>query len=67
MTIEYVLLMIIGGVVMMTALIKYPKQGMEEGSVRLAARVETSIATGTGFEPYNDNSEQGRIPWIEKE
>ncbi|MBC7466380.1 MAG: hypothetical protein H7256_10340 [Bdellovibrio sp.] len=53
----------------MSALIKAPKVGFEKGGVRLAARVETQIATGSGFKPYPKNgaSNEGRVPWVEKE
>jgi hypothetical protein len=68
MTIEYVLLMVMGGVLFMSALIKAPKKGFEQGGVRLAARVETQIATGTGFKPYpGATDEKNRVPWIDKE
>jgi hypothetical protein len=69
MTIEYVLLMIMGGVVFMSALIKGPKTGFEQGGVRLAARVETQIATGTGFKPFptGASNEEKRVPWVDKE
>ena len=68
MTIEYVLLLVMGGVVFMSALIKAPKVAFEKGGVRLAARVETQIATGSGFTPYaNGNGNEGRVPWFEKE
>ena len=67
MTIEYVLLMIMGGVVFMSALIKAPKVGFEKGGVRLAARVETQLATGTGFKPYLGSNNEGRVPWVDKE
>ncbi len=69
MTLEYVLLMAIGGVIFMSTLIKAPKKAFEEGGMKLAARVETQIATGTGFKPYptgiSDNDK--RVPWAEKE
>lgn len=68
MTLEYVLLLIMGGVVFMSALIKAPKIGFEKGGTRLAARVETQLATGTGFKPFpNGGNNEGRIPWTEKE
>ena len=68
MTLEYVLLLIMGGVVFMSALIKAPKVAFEKGGVRLAARVETQLATGSGFSPYgNGNGNEGRVPWVEKE
>lgn len=67
MTIEYVLLVIMGGVLFMTALIKAPKLAFEQGGVRLAARVETQLATGTGFKPYPDKGDNGHVPWIDKE
>lgn len=68
MTLEYVLLLIMGGLVFMSALIKAPKVAFEKGGVRLAARVETQIATGTGFTPYGKGSpNEGRVPWFEKE
>ncbi len=69
MTIEYVLLMIVGGVLFMSVLTKAPKKGFEQGGVRLAARVETQIATGSGFKPYPSGvgNEDKRVPWIDKE
>jgi hypothetical protein len=69
MTIEYVLLMVIGGVVFMGTLTKAPKTAFEQGGSRLAARVETQISTGTGFKPYPGvtSNEENRVPWVEKE
>jgi hypothetical protein len=69
MTLEYVLLLVIGGVVFMSTLAKAPRKAFNEGGTRLAARVETQIATGNGFKPYprgNSNEDQ-RVPWVEKE
>ncbi|MBC7466409.1 MAG: hypothetical protein H7256_10490 [Bdellovibrio sp.] len=64
MTIEYVLLLVMGGVVFMSALFKAPKMAFEKGGVRLAARVETQIATGSGFAPYPGGaSDENRVPW----
>ena len=60
--------MIMGGVVFMSALMHAPKKGFEEGGSRLAARVETQIATGTGFKPFTGGAgDDQRIPWIDKE
>ena len=68
MTIEYVLLLILGGVTFMTALMKAPKYAFEEGSFRLASRVETQLATGSGFNPYpTTGGQDGPIPWVRKE
>lgn len=67
MTIEYVLLLILGGVILMSSLIKAPKYAFEKGGVRLAARIETQLATGTGFKPYPGKGDNGHVPWIEKE
>lgn len=69
MTIEYVLLLIMGGMIFMSAMIKAPKVGFEKGGVRLAARVETQIATGTGFKPYPKTgaASEGRVPWVDAE
>ncbi len=63
MTIEYVLLLIVGGVTFMGALIKAPKTAFEQGGIRLAARVETQLATGSGFKAYPGNSNDGAVPW----
>ncbi|MBC7754578.1 MAG: hypothetical protein H7Z71_10095 [Moraxellaceae bacterium] len=63
MTIEYVLLLIVGGVVFMSSLMKAPKTVFEEGGVRLASRVETQLATGSGFEPYPGAGDAGSVPW----
>ena len=63
MTIEYVLLLIIGGVTFMGALIKAPKAAFEQGGVRLASRIETQLATGSGFNAYPGNGNYGAIPW----
>lgn len=73
MTIEYVLLLVMGGVLFMGTLIKAPKKAYEQGGARLAARVEVQLATGTGFKPYKggsgggSSSEADRVPWIESE
>jgi len=69
MTVEYILLLVMGAVIFMAALIKAPKIAFEKGGVRLAARVETQIATGSGFKPYPKTgaSNDGRVPWVEKE
>lgn len=69
MTIEYVLLLVIGGVVFMTALMKAPQKAFNQGSVRLAARVETQLSTGAGFKPYPSgaSNDDKRVPWVEKE
>ncbi|MBC7740837.1 MAG: hypothetical protein H7061_01475 [Bdellovibrionaceae bacterium] len=52
----------------MSALMNAPKTGFQKGGVRLAARVETQIATGTGFKPYPNGAgnENKRVPWVEK-
>jgi hypothetical protein len=63
MTIEYVLLLIIGGVLFMSSLMKAPKVAFEEGGVRLASRVETQLATGSGFTPYPGGGDEGTVPW----
>lgn len=69
MTLEYVLLLVIGGVVFMGSIMKYPRYAMGIGGVRLAARVETQIATGSGFKPYPSGAsdENKRVPWTEKD
>ena len=69
MTLEYVLLMTIAGMIFMSTLMHAPKKAFTEGGVRLAARVETQIATGAGFKPYpKGNDEQAkRVPWKEKD
>ena len=69
MTLELVLLMTVVGVAFMGTLMSAPKKAFQKGGVKLAARVETQIATGTGFKPYptgaSDNDK--RVPWVEKE
>lgn len=69
MTLEYVLLMVVGGVIFMSTLMKAPKTAFEQGGVRLAARIETQIATGTGFKAYptGASNDDKRVPWVEKE
>ena len=69
MTIEYVLLLAIGGVLFMGTLMKAPKKAFEQGGARLAARIEVQLATGTGFKPYPgvSGAEENRVPWVEKE
>lgn len=72
MTIEYVLLLVMGGVLFMGTLMKAPKRAFEVGGARLAARVEVQLATGTGFEAYptsagGTSSENKRVPWSETE
>ena len=71
MTIEYVLLLIMGGVMFMSALMSAPKMAFEKGGVRLAARVETQIATGSGFTPYKtkttNGGDDGTVQWKRKD
>lgn len=67
MTIEYVLLLILGGVVFMKVLITAPKVAFEQGGSKLAARVETQIATGAGFNPYPGSGDYEKVPWTKKE
>lgn len=70
MTLEYVLLLVMGGVLFMGTLMKAPKKAFEMGGARLAARVEVQLATGTGFEPYptgGPSNENKRVPWVESE
>jgi hypothetical protein len=69
MTLEYVLLLFIGGVLLMSSLMNAPKTAFNEGGTRLAARVETQIATGQGFKPYpkGGTNEEQRVPWVEQE
>ena len=69
MTIEYILLLVMGGVLFMGTLIKAPKKAFEQGGARLAARVEVQLATGAGFKPYPSgaSSEDKRVPWVESE
>ena len=47
----------------MGALIKAPKAAFEQGGVRLASRIETQLATGSGFNAYPGNGNDGAIPW----
>jgi hypothetical protein len=69
MTLEYVLLLIVGGVVFMSTLMNAPKKAFHQGGTRLAARVETQMATGVGFKPYPSGAsdDDKRVPWVEKE
>lgn len=69
MTLEYILLMVIGGVVFMSTLITGSKVAFEQGGMHLAARVETQISTGSGFKAYPSgvSDEDSRVPWIEKD
>lgn len=68
MTIEYVVLLALAGLVLMPALLKAPKEGFTNGSIKLGARVETQLATGSGFKPYpGTGGDDGRVPWEKKE
>ncbi|MGZ3689897.1 MAG: hypothetical protein ACXVAX_00250 [Pseudobdellovibrio sp.] len=69
MTIEYVLLLIIGGVVFMSVLMKAPRYAFDNGGARLASRTEAQMATGLGFTPYPKGStgDDKRVQWSEKE
>lgn len=53
----------------MGTLTRAPQKAFKEGGVRLAARVETQLATGTGFKPYpvGAGDEDKRVPWTERE
>lgn len=70
MTIEYVLLLVVAGVLFMGTLMKAPKKAFEMGGARLATRVEVQLATGTGFQPLPQSSgvagDNERIPWQEE-
>lgn len=67
MTLEYVLLLVIGGALFMTTLMTAPKKAFDQGGMRLAARVETQLATGTGFKPYPArDDEEKRVPWVQE-
>lgn len=67
MTIEYVVLLALAGLVLMPALLNAPKKGFYNGSVKLGARVETQIATGSGFKPYPGGGDNENVPWAKKE
>ena len=69
MTLELVFLMTVVGVAFMSTLMSAPKKAFQKGGVRLAARVETQIATGSGFKPYptGASDDDKRVPWVEKE
>lgn len=67
MTVEYVLLLVMGGVMFLSVLIRGPKTAYEKGGVRLAARIENQIATGSGFKPYPTQGDDGKVPWIDRE
>jgi len=68
MTIEYVLLLAMGGLVFMSALMKAPKEGFYKGSTRLGSRIETQLATGNGFTPYQaTGGDNGKVPWDKKD
>ena len=71
MTLEYVMLLAVSAMVFMSVLMKAPKKGFEEGSLRLGARVETQIATGNGFNPYKGTGtpggDGGKVPWEKKD
>ncbi len=51
----------------MGALMNAPKVAFEKGGVRLASRIETQLATGSGFQPYASNASDGAIPWQRQE
>lgn len=67
MTLEYVLLLVMAGLMFMSVLFKAPKTAFESGGVRLAARIENQITTGSGFKPYPSQGDDGKVPWIDKE
>lgn len=68
MTIEYVVLLALAGLVLMPALLKAPKDGFNKGSVKLGARIETQLATGSRFKPYpTSGGDSERVPWEKKE
>lgn len=67
MTMEYVLLLALSGLILMPALLKYPNQGFSKGSTRLGARIETQLATGSGFNPYPGGGDDKKVLWVEKE
>lgn len=71
MTLEYVLLLAVAGMVLLPALLSAPKKGLTYGSMRLGARVETQLATGHGFQPYtgsgSSGGDSGKVPWAKQD
>ena len=67
MTIEYVLLLAISSFLLLPPLFKAPQQGFKEGSARFAARVESQLATGSGFNPYKGGGDAGKPNWKKKD
>ena len=68
MTIEYVVLLALAAIVLLPALMSGPKKGFSVGSSKLGARVETQLATGSGFVPYpKTGSDSGKVPWEKKD
>jgi len=68
MTIEYVLLLAVGGLFFMSALMSAPKKAFENGSQKLGSRIETQLATGSGFTPYQSTGgDVGKVPWDKRD
>jgi len=68
MTIEYVLLLAIAGLVFMSTLTRAPKYAFVNGSQKLGSRIETQLATGSGFTPYQSTGgDVGKVPWDKRD
>lgn len=67
MTIEYVMLLALGVGFFLGPMIKAPKVGLDKGSQALGARIETQLATGSGFKPYARGGDNGRPNWQKRD
>jgi len=68
MTFEYVLLLAIAALVFMKALMTAPSVAFVNGSQKLGSRIETQLATGSGFTPYQSTGgDVGKVPWDKRD
>ena len=52
----------------MSALMSAPKKAFENGSQKLGSRIETQLATGSGFTPYQSTGgDVGKVPWDKRD
>ncbi len=61
MTMEYILLLVSVSLVLVKVVAFGPKDAFKQAGPKLAARVESQLATGTGFKPKGKNVDSWQV------